>query len=222
MKKHYLFLFFLVVHNFIFSNSYKLTHSVGTQGFFSTFNTVLGALDYCDLYHDQFEVNFGETGLFYDEEHGTNWWEYYFEPIRFKVAHSSESSEFQAYQKIIFSIAAQFEMSRVHGHELIQKYIKLKSFLENKINNFVDQYFNDSIVIGIHYRGTDKKQEAPILTYEYVKNMVLQEAQNPQVKFFVATDDAHFLEYMKTSFPQRIIAIDAIRSVNEKAVHWPR
>ena len=52
-------------------------------GLFSLFNDILALLDsYEKGNYSGIEVNFGTKGLYYDPDHGPNWFEYYFEPIQ--------------------------------------------------------------------------------------------------------------------------------------------
>lgn len=218
---HSLF-FLIIISSSVFSDSYKLTHPLYNPGFFSVFNTVLGALEFYENSPSchGLVVDFEEKGLFYDEEHGANWWEYYFEPVRLGVQDLKQMEKFPTYKKIIFSLTAQFQMSRLRGYALIQKYIKLKPDLQRKIDSFACEHFKDYTIIGVHYRGTDKKSEAPIVSYDEIYNAVKNEAKEG-VRFFIATDDANFLEYMQDKFPDIIVAADAIRSKDNKPIHYP-
>lgn len=202
--------------------SYTLTHPPYNPGFFSVFNTVLGALNYFDTAEScrGLEVDFEGQGLYYDPAHGNNWWNYYFEPIKLTKNDTAAPRRFLYYEKINLSLSAEFNMSRERGYELIQKYIQLKPSLRHKLEHFVETNFKGAIVIGVHYRGTDKKSEAPPVAYTTVKELITAEiASEPHAKIFVATDEQPFLRYMHKKFPGRVIALDAVRSEDGKPVH---
>jgi hypothetical protein len=217
------FCIIFVVTTSLFSSTYKLNHQENNPwpGFFSVFNTVLGALNSYDKAQDKhgFIVDFEDQGFFYDPKLGPNWWDYYFEPIQIEPLHEPEI-KFKTYKTIVFSFYAQLKMARERGHELIQKYIKIKPHIQKKVDTFVQEYFNGNMVIGIHYRATDKVTEAPLVDYQSVKDLLAQEIQsNDQILLFIATDDEKFLQYMYQQFPGRIVATNALRSSDGNAVH---
>lgn len=217
--KNVIFLLCLLTNKIVFSTMYKITPPNFSIGFFSVFNTVLGALDF-------FEKSPECTGLILDFEYpiycyGQNWWSQYFEPIKLGQI-EGEAKKFRTYEKVIFNLFAQFKMSRERGNELINKYVIIKPHIQNKIDAFVNEHFEGNYVIGIHYRGTDKYSEAATVTYEEVldciKNEVAQ-SDGKNIKIFVATDEEPFLHYMHKNLPGKVVAIDAIRSHNGTPVH---
>ena len=202
------------------STSYRLTHPLYNPGFFSVFNMVLGALDYYETNSDctGFSVDFENQGLYYDGSCGSNWWEYYFEPIC--LGSQTEEEKFPTYKKITFSLSAQFEMSRDRGFELLKRYVHLKPDIQTKLDEFVEKQFENHNVIGVHYRGTDKKSEAPEVSYQEVADRISIDVEEENTKVFVATDDELFLLFMQEKFPEKIISIDAIRSSDGTPVHY--
>ena len=211
---------------FLFAESYLLTSPPYNPGFFSVFHTVLGCLDEYEKNNwDALRVDFGEEGLYYDEKIGPNWWEYFFEPISLQRDSSvtPESFEkFPTYEKIAFSLTSQFELPRIRTHELIEKYVKLKPHIQEKISNFCTTFFKENFILGVHYRGTDKVAEAPELTYDAVSRNIqstLDHIEYEDVKVFIATDDENFLNFIKGKFPGKIIASNAMRSLDGNPVH---
>lgn len=205
-------------------NNYILTAPVYNPGLFSVFNTVLGALDSYDRgYISGLSIDFEKNGWYFDERHGSNWWNYYFEPIELGNNDSCVAKKlFPTYQKIIFAYQSQFEMSRERAHELIQKYIHVRPHIMKQIDDFCSQNFENKFIIGVHYRGTDKLTEAsPISRTDIVAriNESLSEYHNKSVKIFVATDDASFCSFIKEQFPSLIVMRDALRSDNDMGVH---
>jgi hypothetical protein len=202
---------------------YKLTERLEGAGFFSIFNTVIGALDFVEKNGVGMKIDFGTKGCYYDISKGPNWWEYYFEPINFGSHKDAIIKEFTDGQKgPLFGLTAQFKMPKKRAHELIQKYVKIKSRVQEKINAFVRENFKGHYVIGVHYRGTDKWLEAPKVSYEEVYHVIysnINRRQQVPIKIFIATDDALFLAYIKQKFPHLVCAINAIRSTNGQSVH---
>jgi len=64
------------------------------------------------------------------------------------------------------SMYGQYHMTVERKHELIKKYVVVKKPLRKKIKSFVNEHFKDNFVIGVHYRGTDKHNEAPCVEFE--------------------------------------------------------
>lgn len=204
--------------------NYVLTSPAYNPGLFCVFHTVLGALDLYDRgYITGFTIDFEDKGWYYDKEHGLNWWDYYFEPMQLgSWSHDTSRKLFPTYQKIALAYQAQFEMSRERAHELIHKYIHVQSHIVQQVDNFCKEHFDNFFVIGVHYRGSDKLGEAPVISYPEIVasiNLLLAEHSTMPIKIFVATDDASFSTYIKEQFPNLIVMRDALRSDNSAGVH---
>jgi hypothetical protein len=203
--------------------NFHFTARKENPGFFSLFNSIIGALDFCEQENGYLTVDFHEDGWYYDEKKGQNWWQYYFEQPNVQVNEGHSKETIKAWQKIVFTLEAQFQMSRERAHELIKKYIKIKKPIQEKIKAFYQNDMKNFHVIGVHYRGTDKQKEAPKVSYEEFCAIVDREfiiaSSFAPTKIFVATDDQNFLAFMRKKYGNSICAINAIRSDNEKAVH---
>ncbi len=225
--------FFLLRFLFMCSFSFgalpeNLTYLVVTQhenkpGMFSVFCSVAGFLDMYDKgKYAGIEVNFEDKGLYYDPVHGPNWWNYYCEPIRFGSTKRAEVKRFSEAEIGERACHTEYNLSRERVHELIEKYIKVKKNILTKVDDFVDKYFDGRYVIGIHYRGTDKRNEAPRIPYATVDHWVrecLQEGKGKKPIFFVATDEQEFLDHMIEKFPDRVVYTNSERSRNGQPVH---
>lgn len=202
---------------------YTLKARKQPAGFFSIFNTVVGALDFIDRHDAHMIIDFGTEGFYYDPSVGPNWWSYYFEPICSNISEQSIYKVFKQYQtNTIFSLTGQFILSRERAHYLINKYVHIKPHITAIIDRFVQDYFVGNYVIGIHYRGTDKVREASVVSYEHMRDQVLsimERVIGKPVSIFVATDDAQFLIYMQQEFEYNVCALDALRSSDNKPVH---
>lgn len=201
---------------------YVLTPRKVKTGFFSTFNMVLGALDFCEKMHCRgLEVDFGEGGLYFEPQRGQNWWNYYFEPIRLGSMKKARICHFSSKEKRNLSLKAEFELPLERARELIDKYVHIKPEILEKVGQFEKTYFQGYSILGVHYRGTDKVQEAPRVPYEEMEAQIERAAQEQvkEWKIFVATDDQLFLDFVKERWPGKVVAFDAIRSVDGKPIH---
>lgn len=169
------------------------------------------------------EVDFAETGTYYDPSYGPNWWSYYCEPIR---VGKRQAPIVEVWGMTIPEISCwhiDLNVSREEAHDLVEKYIHFKPHILAKVDQFCQTHFQDSTVIAIHYRGTDKVCEAPRAQYEYVVELLqkeLSELSHDNFKIFVATDEEAFLTYMLEQFPGRVCYQEgATRSTNGQPVH---
>ncbi len=192
-------------------------------GMFSVFSYVAGVLYEYDTHnYAGIEVNFEKFGLYYDPVYGPNWWEYYCEPIRLGDKKYGPAKKFDVDEFVEYAYFTQRELDRYQVHSLIQKYIKIREHVQRKIDQFVLENFTGYYVIGVHYRGTDKKVEAPRVPYDKVSASIkkyINENNIQNYKIFVATDEAPFVDFMRKSFPGFVIAYNAQRSNDDKALH---
>ena len=203
-------------------------HILSTEGFtrlgmFAAANQVLG---YLDLYENGggrffagFCVDFGVNGLYYDPERGPNWWDYYFEPIsvgKRKGSRVKSVSKEEGFRALIH----RRQITRARAGALVKKYVHVKRPILEKVDQFALRHFHGFFTIGVHYRGTDKELEAPRVAYEVVIESILNQIPSDQpYQIFVATDEVPFLETMQQRFPNRVVAIEAHRSVGEQGIH---
>ncbi len=107
---------------------------------------------------------------------------------------------------------------------LVQKYIGIKGPILEKVDGFSDRYFQGKRVLGIHYRGTDKSAEAPLVPYPEFKQSISQflEQDGKFDCLFVSSDEQRFVDFIENSFSQALPVFyhdDQERSSNNVAVH---
>lgn len=195
------------------------------QGMFAAADRILGELY---LYENRslpegsgLLVDFGTSGLYYDEEHGNNWWHYYFEPI--SVSPKSVSSRRRPLNMTenMNAYAARKQITISEIHYIVKKYIHPLPWIQKRVGQFVHDHYEGFFVIGVHYRGTDKVLEAPRVTYESMFNKIKEHVPfNSSYKIFVATDEADFLLAIKKVFPNNVLATNASRTNGAKGIHF--
>jgi hypothetical protein len=192
-------------------------------GMFSLFNYVAGVLyeynqrPYCGL-----EVNFEKSGLYYEPALGPNWWQYYCEPISLGSKRGAKIKKFNVEEFQHHAYFVEDHLTRWQVAQIIETYIKVKKPIQDKINRFVADHFRGHKVIGVHYRGTDKKHEAPRVAYDAVLDKINQYIRKNHFytyKIFVATDEQPFIEFMQTRFGESVIVYSTLHSSNDEAVH---
>lgn len=211
-------LYFLLFTSFLGANEFRVIRleNYRSLGMFATANQVLGQLYMIEtgqLPHVLgLTVDFGIHGLYYDANSGPNWWTYYFEPINVgergigKLVYPNQGQYLEGWRQRRL-------IPREKAAQIIKKYIRIKPHVQEKIDAFVYQHFLDCYTIGIHYRGTDKAKEAPRIAFETVFEEIEKYIpQEKQYVIFVATDEVDFVEQAKERFPNRVVALDALRS----------
>jgi hypothetical protein len=113
------------------------------------------------------------------------------------------------------------------AHNLFSKFIAISPDILGYVDGFCKERFSGEKVLGIHYRGTDKTEEAPRISYEeccLIIDKKLVEL-NGVSSIFVSSDEGEFVLYLKTRYKDRINVHyhdDVHRSVNGKSIHRER
>jgi hypothetical protein len=204
------------------AGSFLILNNPVNAGFGAVFSSVLSALNLYDQGNYagiKIDLN---SGIYLDSEHGPNWWEYFFEPI--DLGDMTKPNYIFSQGDVSLLINNGFVIPRERALELIQKYIRIKPSLQKKINRFTRRKFKDCFIIGIHHRGTDKKLETPIVSYEttlfHLRWWINNLPKKTKVRIFIATDDQYFLDYVKQLYPKQIVYNKFIRSGNGDPIHY--
>jgi len=144
-----------------------------------------------------------------DPAHGPDWFSYFFfnpqltqedeERIRgghvpiCRIAHIGQLALPEDYD-------AQLSLSTAAA--LVQRYIGVKSSVLDKVDAFVDAHLKDRRVLGLHYRGTDKRVEAPRISYRQILDRVgrFLEENDGYDALFVASDESDFVRQVESAF----------------------
>lgn len=195
------------------------------SGFFSEFCAVLGVLDHYENWKGIYEglrVDFGVDGLYYDASRGANWWEYYFEPIRLGGSGGAPIKRVSHLQHDRFAERVEEALPRSRSADLVGRYVRVKPQIVDAVGRFAAAHFTGAFVVGVHYRGTDKRAETPRVPYDRVLDAAAEAVarQRPGAcKVFVATDEQAFLEAAARAFPGMVASVDALRSHDGSPVH---
>jgi len=198
------------------------------------FAMVIAAISAYDLYENDkfsdFSLNAKKDGFYYTKSKGDNWWGYYYKDLILPKKSFTMKSCNKCYNKkdmcvnclnnIMSSCACYTEtkLSRNRCSQLYSKYFTIT----DDINNSVNSYNFEGYCIGIHYRGTDKKSEAPRAEYDAVFELVDKKiiSINGKYTIFVATDEQTFLDAAIEKYGDSIkYQNNTHRSINEEPVH---
>lgn len=200
-------------------------HENEQRGFFSIMDYVFTCIDWMESYPEYyagFEIDFKDKGLYYDARYGQNYWSYFFKPVQVgdptNCKRVNLTSEFKGLNRF-----RNEELDKFIVAERVQRLMHLTDEMEAEIQNFIDVHFRDQYVIGLHYRGTDKKFEARRISYKEILREVLAEIEKSPENWhlFIATDEQPFLDYMIKMFPGRVSYLEGIeRSNGKRAIHF--
>ena len=106
---------------------------------------------------------------------------------------------------------------------LINKYLAVKQDVISEVESFCHQHFANRRVLGVHYRGTDKTKESPVVPYDTVKRNIEHYLKlHPETGcVFIASDDINFIENMEWASVGRSIIYrnDSLRSQDGNSIH---
>lgn len=109
------------------------------------------------------------------------------------------------------------------AEKLITKYLVVKKDVQKEVDEYQYKHFYNKKVLGVHYRGTDKKSEAPLLPYDNIeRNIIFFLKKYPDTDcIFVSSDDENFITYIVDSSITRPIIYnqDTFRSKNDLPIH---
>ena len=105
--------------------------------------------------------------------------------------------------------------NRLLMSKTIHKYLRFKEPLKSEINSYVNKYFDNKYVIGVHFRGTDNRNDTRRIcpNYEVYLKYINEELNINKEKnycIFVATDEKEFIDFIKNNF-KNVFNIDAVR-----------
>jgi len=212
------------------------TYVIGARGvgFFSEFFGTIQNIIWCREKGLEPVVFWNEKCCYYEPEGFLglhNAWEYYFEPVS-KAIYAPYNAIHREYSmpigfEIPYKDFHDIENIRLKVSQVITKYIKIKPYISNIVNDFYTKYMDNSVVIGIHLRGSDKGAEADAIKPIDVINKAQEYAESVKnmttgssVKFLVASDEARLINFARKKLQGTVITYDgATRSTNGKPVH---
>lgn len=187
------------------------------SGLFSEFAAVVGFLDHYDRHQQQYagvRVEFSD-GLYHEPSRGPDWWAYYFEPI--SIGGGPERRVDPHFHDHCAYLVEQ-SLPRTRGAGLVQQYVAVQPAVREQVDAYIAQHWT-AHVVGVHYRGTDKFEDAPRMTYEHVAECVRTAAQGrADARVFVATDEAAFVDYMTREFGDRVRFRQMFRSTDGRPI----
>jgi hypothetical protein len=211
-------------------------------GFFSEFFAALHHAAWYDDTKQEVPVIYWDNQCPYYEPGGFNntfnAWEYYFEPLIANTRYEPGDAihrNYEAPHEYGFYIRTEdqacVEKLRPKMHEIIKKYIKIKPYILQIVEEFYNKNMLNNTIISVHMRGTDKygdliKPVHPrhvIRTAQAYANMAKLQHPNKQIKFLVASDEQRLIDFAKAKLNGTVIVYGAAtRSKDGKPIHHDR
>ena len=197
-------------------------------GLFAQLNWCLYVFAHCESFN--LVPNILLTGPFYTRSKGENWLDYFFENRRLTSANRNlvvngqiKLSHISDIEQLGLPADYGSKISLEYANHIFWKYLRLRNEILDYVSAFTDKHFGDKTILGIHFRGTDKKSEAKPITWDRVVATISNYIDaNPGVdSLFVASDEERFIEWIKQEIKNMEVIShdDTERSMNGKAIH---
>jgi hypothetical protein len=118
------------------------------------------------------------------------------------------------------------ELKLSFAKTLFDKYAGIQPDILAEVAHFKEQWFKGEKALGVHYRGTDKAGEAPLVQRDNLLKAIQEELDKRKdlKRIFLSTDDAaiiHFLKNAGLTLPL-IYRQDTVRSTDGEQFHRKR
>lgn len=141
-----------------------------------------------------------------------------------RSAESSENGEWiqiDRFEQLPFYAEAR-PLDFARAAALVSKHFCLSPELKKRVDSLEAQHFEGKRVLGVHYRGTDKRLEAARCPYaDFITQVLRHLEQMDSRSVFLATDEGPFSEALRVALPSdvELIVLDHSRSENESPLH---
>jgi Nodulation protein Z (NodZ) len=195
-------------------------------GFFAQLNWCLYILAYCEQQNLIPEIRL--TGAQYGETRNQDWFHDFFEEKGIAKAPRSRIHASSLYIRHIqeTGFASRYAplMTIEWAHRLFNTYYSIKPAIASYVDDFVSREFSGSNVLGVHYRGTDKKTEAEPVDWKCCFQSVMKLASDhPEAKkVFLSSDDPTFIDWFAKEAKSTLRVIfhpDEERSRDAQPIH---
>jgi hypothetical protein len=103
--------------------------------------------------------------------------------------------------------------------DLIRKYVRPRSYIQQKVNAFFEHEMQGYQVIGVHIRGTDSVssherrefRKGSLVLENYSKTIENLLKKTHDARIFVATDDQRSLDFLRGKFGDCVISYNSLR-----------
>ncbi len=199
-------------------------------GLFAHLEWFLEIALHCDR-HDLTPCFMSTSPQYVDSARGPDWFSYFFANLQLSP---EDSERIRSGEVPICRIEGIRQLGLPENYDrqlnldvaarLVRKYIGIKRPILEKVDAFFDRYLSGKIVLGVHYRGTDKSAEAPTVSYPEFKRSIdrFLDRNGTFDSLFVSSDEQRFVDFIEAEFSRTLPVFhhdDQERSRNSVAVH---
>lgn len=189
------------------------------HGLYACFHCVLYGLSICEEEALTPIIYLGDNHLYFEESYGENVFNYFYQ---------QEDIELNGIPKMtVLNMGGYLNWVNISTREkvlsnlLIEKYFKLNEEVRTVIARFCEQFFSNSRMLAVHFRGTDKITETPLLHFtEYLNKIDYLLNNNFFDKIFFATDELSLRDYVKHRYAEKAVLYSIEENTGGKS-HLP-
>ncbi len=198
-------------------------------GFFAQLNWCAYILSYCEEVKKSPAIQL--TSRLYTIQPGDNFLDYFFDHSQLSERQTLRAKTWKRLShrarhiKEFPKISDQrIGMTLEKANHLFSSNFTLKPDLAAYVEQFVESHFERGKTLGVHFRGTDKKEEAARVDWESAANTVSEYLlQNPETEvLFISSDESSFIEWLSNKFSSELKVVfhdDKEKSVSGKPIH---
>jgi hypothetical protein len=211
------------------NEGYFAVNIKGKMGFGAMLSQLIAVLKYCESENLHPVVRFTNP-LYTNRQNGEwDWFVDFFDvlnPLPPDIINKLAFSDIDG-QDDYHSDRQDDNLTILEAHRLYTSFCRIKPAAIVNAKSFYDLHFTDN-VLGVHFRGTDKKYEAPPVEYEAMEQFIdhaiskIGQKEARDFRIFVATDDAYFLAYlMSGKYSERLLYFECSEiSADGRAIHF--
>ena len=180
----------------------------------------------------------------YAEKENDNVWEYYFEPVNTTTIETAlnnnpKINDIFMCGELDFDLNNKFLIRNIYSYDslklwsvagttqelqhreeinnIIKKYVKIKDYIIEKVENFFNIKMKSKTLIGVHVRGTDKKSEYPfkqLTINDYAINIkeIINNIKTEDYKIYIASDNNESIVSLANIFGKdKVVAYPSLR-----------
>jgi hypothetical protein len=192
-------------------------------GFFAHMTWCMYVMSYC---HDRHLIPHvtSDSPLYTDRERGADFLAYFFDrPERDLIdARVIERANVERVQELGLPTYCIAQMTLERAAMLVRRYMPIRQEIADEVDRFAERHFAPGSVLGVHFRGTDKRTEAPPVSRAECSAAIRRYlSEHPGLdRIFVASDEASFIGFIEGEFPSiPVCSCDDRRSDGDVAVH---
>jgi Nodulation protein Z (NodZ) len=196
-----------------------------TTGFFAQLNWCLYIFAHCDERATIPRITLTSSN-YVNAQRGPDWFRYFFEQYHGPLLQEATLSTIGIREITDLGLRRRhYALTIERACQLARKYLRVRQEITQAADAFARQHFADRVVLGVHYRGTDKHREAPHVSYSQLLAAICAHLQrHPEVDcVFIATDESALLSYVQKELRSvPLCACDDLRSDGALPVHSRR